>query len=123
MKKMKNEKQKTENLLSCTVTERPSLLWCLAAVVRWFTVRDRRQDLRRSSDTAPVIVTLAIALAEMIRMTYYVDIFTVVLNIMMFYLTIGSTYFVKTRTYVALFCPHELSIIFSGVMCLELSSL
>ena len=81
MKKMKKEKQKTENLLSCTVTERPSLLWCLAAVVRWFTVRDRRQDLRRSSDTAPVIVTLATALAEMIRMTYYVDIFTVVLNI------------------------------------------
>ena len=80
MKKMK-EKQKTENLLSCTVTERPSLLWCLAAVVRWFTVRDRRQDPGRSSDTAPVIVTLAIALAEMIRMTYYVDIFTVVLNI------------------------------------------
>ena len=45
------------------------------------------------------------------------------IDIMMFYLTIGSTYFVKTRTYVALFCPHELSIIFSGVMCLELSSL
>ena len=42
---------------------------------------------------------------------------------MMFYLTIGSTYFVKTRTYVALFCPHELSIIFSGVMCLELCPL
>ena len=42
---------------------------------------------------------------------------------MMFYLTIGSKYFVKTRTYVALFCPHELSIIFSGVMCLELSPL
>ena len=56
---MKKEKQKTENLLSCTVTERPSLLWCLAAVVRWFTVRDRRQDLRRSSDTAPVSVNLA----------------------------------------------------------------
>ena len=81
MKKMKKENQKTENLLSCTVTERPSLLWCLAAVVRWFTVQDRRQDLRRSSDTAPVIVTLATTLAEMIRMTYYVDIFTVVLNI------------------------------------------
>ena len=39
---------------------------------------------------------------------------------MMFYPTIGSTYFVKTRTYVALFCPHELSIIFLGVMYLEL---
>ena len=45
------------------------------------------------------------------------------LEAMMFYLTIGSTYFVKTRTYVALFCPHELSIIFSGVMCLELCPL
>ena len=44
-------------------------------------------------------------------------------SIMMFYLTIGSTYFVKTRTYVALFCPHELSIIFSGVLYLELSLL
>ena len=42
---------------------------------------------------------------------------------MMFYPTIGSTYFVKTQTYVALFCPHELSIIFSGVMYLELSPL
>ena len=46
-----------------------------------------------------------------------------IMNIMMFYPTIGSTYFVKTRTYVALFCPHELSIIFSGVMYLELSAL
>ena len=42
---------------------------------------------------------------------------------MMFYPTIGSTYFVKTQTYVALFCPHELSIIFWGVMYLELSAL
>ena len=45
------------------------------------------------------------------------------LRIMMFYPTIGSTYFVKTQTYVALFGPHQLSIIFSGVMYLELSSL
>ena len=42
---------------------------------------------------------------------------------MVFYSTIGSTYFVKTQTYVALFGPHQLSIIFSGVMYLELSSL
>ena len=42
---------------------------------------------------------------------------------MVFYPTIGSTYFVKTQTYVALFGPHQLSIIFSGVMYLELSSL
>ena len=48
------------------------------------------------------------------------DVMSKRVNIMMFYLTIGSTYFVKTRTYVALFCPHELSIIFSGVMYLEL---
>ena len=46
-----------------------------------------------------------------------------IMNIMMFYPTIGSTYFVKTQTYVALFGPHQLSIIFSGVMYLELSSL
>ena len=45
------------------------------------------------------------------------------LSSMVFYPTIGSTYFVKTRTYVALFGPHQLSIIFSGVMCLELSAL
>ena len=45
------------------------------------------------------------------------------IGVMMFYPTIGSTYFVKTQTYVALFCPHELSIIFSGVMYLELSPL
>ena len=44
-------------------------------------------------------------------------------SIMMFYPTIGSTYFVKTQTYVALFGPHQLSIIFSGVIYLELSSL
>ena len=43
--------------------------------------------------------------------------------IMVFYPTIGSTYFVKTQTYVALFGPHQLSIIFSGVMYLELSAL
>ena len=42
---------------------------------------------------------------------------------MVFYPTIGSTYFVKTQTYVALFGPHQLSIIFSGVMYLELSPL
>ena len=42
---------------------------------------------------------------------------------MVFYTTIGSTYFVKTQTYVALFCPHELSIIFSGVLYLDLSPL
>ena len=42
---------------------------------------------------------------------------------MVFYPTIGSTYFVKTQTYVALFVPHQLSIIFSGVMYLELSPL
>ena len=45
------------------------------------------------------------------------------LGIMLFYPTIGSTYFVKTQTYVALFGPHQLSIIFSGVMYLELSAL
>ena len=44
-------------------------------------------------------------------------------GIMLFYPSIGSTYFVKTQTYVALFGPHKLSIIFSGVMCLELSPL
>ena len=42
---------------------------------------------------------------------------------MVFYTTIGSTYFVKTQTYVALFGPHQLSIIFSGVIYLELSPL
>ena len=45
------------------------------------------------------------------------------INIMVFYPTIASKYFVKTRTYVALFGPHQLSIIFSGVMYIELSSL
>ena len=44
-------------------------------------------------------------------------------DIMVFYPTIGSTYFVKTQTYVALFVPHQLSIIFSGVMYLGLSPL
>ena len=43
--------------------------------------------------------------------------------IMLFYPTIARKYFVKTQTYVALFGPHELSLIFSGGMCLELSSL
>ena len=42
---------------------------------------------------------------------------------MLFYPTIARKYFVKTQTYVALFGPHELSIIFSGVMYLELSPL
>ena len=45
------------------------------------------------------------------------------LYIMMFYPTIGSTYFVKTRTYVALFSPQELSLFFSGGMYLEVSPL
>ena len=45
------------------------------------------------------------------------------LSIMLFYPTIGSKCFVKTQTYVALFGPHELSLIFSGGMCLELTSL
>ena len=42
---------------------------------------------------------------------------------MLFYPTIARKYFVKTQTYVALFGPHELSLIFSGGMCLELTSL
>ena len=45
------------------------------------------------------------------------------LYIMVFYPTIGSTYFVKTQTYVALFGPHELCLIFSGGICSELTSL
>ena len=42
---------------------------------------------------------------------------------MLFYPTIERKYFVKTQTYVALFGPHELSLIFAGGMCLELTSL
>ena len=42
---------------------------------------------------------------------------------MLFYPTNARKYFVKTQTYVALFGPHELSLIFSGGMCLELTSL
>merc|ERR1739836_98224 len=45
------------------------------------------------------------------------------LHIMMFYPTVGSTYFVKTQTYVALFGPHQLSTILPGVMHPELSPL
>ena len=45
------------------------------------------------------------------------------LDSMLFYPTIARKYFVKTQTYVALFGPHELSLIFSGGMCLELTSL
>ena len=45
------------------------------------------------------------------------------LYIMLFYPTIGSKYFAKTQTYVALFGPHELSLIFAGGMCLEQTSL
>ena len=45
------------------------------------------------------------------------------LHNMVFYPTIARHYFVKTQTYVALFGPHELSLIFSGGMCLELTSL
>ena len=51
----KNRRQK--NLPSYTVPERPPLLWCRAAVVRWFTAQDRRQGpRRRGSDADPVIV-------------------------------------------------------------------
>ena len=42
---------------------------------------------------------------------------------MLFYPTIARKYFVKTQTYVALFGPHELSLIFAGGMCLEQTSL
>ena len=42
---------------------------------------------------------------------------------MLFYPTVARKYFAKTQTYVALFGPHELSLIFSGGMCLELTSL
>ena len=45
------------------------------------------------------------------------------IHTMLFYPTITREYFVKTQTYVALFGPHELSLIFSGGMCLELTSL
>ena len=45
------------------------------------------------------------------------------ISIMLFYPTIGSKYFAKTQTYVALFGPHELSLIFAGGMCLEQTSL
>ena len=45
------------------------------------------------------------------------------MQIMLFYPTIGSKYFAKTQTYVALFGPHELSLIFAGGMCLEQTSL
>ena len=48
--------------------------------------------------------------------------FSLVSN-MLFYPTIGSKYFAKTQTYVALFGPHELSLIFAGGMCLEQTSL
>ena len=41
---------------------------------------------------------------------------------MLFYPTIERKYFVKTQMYVALFGPHELSLIFSGGMCLELTA-
>ena len=42
---------------------------------------------------------------------------------MVFYPTIGSTYFVKTRTYVALFGPRDLSQFFSNGMYMEASPL
>ena len=45
------------------------------------------------------------------------------LFIMLFYPTIARKYFVKTQSYVALFGPYELSLIFAGGMCLELTSL
>ena len=41
----------------------------------------------------------------------------------LFYPTIARKYFVKTRTYVALFSPQELSLFFSGDMYLEVSAL
>ena len=53
----------------------------------------------------------------------FIQIFYINISNMLFYPTIGSKYFVKTQTYVALFGPHELSLIFSGGMCLELTSL
>ena len=43
--------------------------------------------------------------------------------IILFYPTIGRKYFVKTQTIVALFGPHELSLIFLGGMGLEVTSL
>ena len=54
---------------------------------------------------------------------YMTSVMKVGISNMLFYPTIGSKYFVKTQTYVALFGPHELSLIFSGGMCLELTSL
>ena len=54
---------------------------------------------------------------------YDVQMFNYYMGIMLFYPTIGSKYFAKTQTYVALFGPHELSLIFAGGMCLEQTSL
>ena len=49
--------------------------------------------------------------------------FPVATPTMLFYLTIGSTYFVKTQTYVALFGPRDLSQFFSNGMYIEVSPL
>ena len=57
------------------------------------------------------------------NISMYLQIFKICFYIMLFYPTIARKYFVKTQTYVALFGPHELSLIFSGGMCLELTSL
>ena len=78
-----------------------------------------QQETIRTNSSSQVTTPSLFDLHEIYNI-YYLS--TAIYN-MMFYLTIGSTYFVKTRTYVALFCPHELSIIFSGVMCLELCPL
>ena len=46
-----------------------------------------------------------------------------VIHNILFSPTIGRKYFVKTQTIVALFGPHELSLIFLGGMGLEVTSL
>ena len=80
----------------------------------------------------PYLLLPTVTVHDSCRYQSQIDIFRFVLKqltliasilIMVFYPAIGSTYFVKTQTYVALFGPHQLSIIFSGVMYLELSSL
>ena len=116
--------------LECASIHRKIYVWpessCGGAVSVWRLCSDKAGVMTRSVPSVSWIQPFVRAGSEMVsRYTATTAHCTLGhwLVSMLFYPTIARKYFVKTQTYMALFGPHQLSIISSGVLYLELSSL
>ena len=70
------------------------------------------------------VQSICLLAVDILVQIYFANTFQqITYSIMVFYPAIARHYFVKTQTYVALFGPQELSLIFSDCICLELTSL